>query len=89
MSSKPNKLTIQEGKKDYNEKWAENTKETLQENDKFDRGDKQFEAARAEEIAFDVARAEESAATARSHKESIMAGYKTGTKNTPEEEEEE
>ena len=86
MSSKPNKLVIQEGKKDYDEKSAENTKETLQGDNEFDRGDKQFEAARAEEIVFDVARAEESAATARSHKARSMSGYKTGTKNNPKEE---
>ena len=66
MSSKTNKINIQKGKKDYGEEAAEENKETLQGDDKFDGGDKEFEASRAEEIAFDRARAEESAARARS-----------------------
>ena len=88
MSAKTNKLTIQEGKKDCGEEAAEETKETLQGDDKFDGGDEELEAARAEEIVFDRARAEESAARARSQKARSMAGYKTGTENDPEEEEE-
>ena len=59
------KLTIQEGEKYYGKEVAEETKETLQGDDEFDRGDKEFEAARSEEIAFDRARVEES--TARAH----------------------
>ena len=65
MSAKMNNLTIQEGKVDYGEEVAEETKETLQGDDEFDRGDKEFEAARSEEIAFDRARVKES--TARAH----------------------
>ena len=61
----------------------------LQGDDEFDGGDKEFEAACAEEIAFDRARVEESASRAHSHKTMIMVGYKTGTENDPEEEEEE
>ena len=38
MSVKTNKITIQEGKKDYGEEAAEETKETLQGDDEFDRG---------------------------------------------------
>ena len=41
-----------------------------------------------EEIAFYRARAEESAASTRLQKVSSMDGYKTGTENDPEEEEE-
>ena len=37
-------LTIQEGKKDYCKEVAEETKETLQGNKKFDGGEKEFEA---------------------------------------------
>ena len=36
MSVKTNKLSIQEGKKDYGEEAAEETKETIQVNDEFD-----------------------------------------------------
>ena len=39
MSAKTNKLIIQESKKDYGEEAAEETKETSQEDNKFDRGD--------------------------------------------------
>ena len=38
MSAKTNKLIIQEGKKDYGEEAAEETKATLQGEDEFDRG---------------------------------------------------
>ena len=65
MSAKTNKLTIQEGKKDYGEEAAEETKETLQGDDKFNGGDEEFEAACAEDIAFDSTCEEESAARAR------------------------
>ena len=61
-----NKLVIQEGKKDYGEEAAEETKKTSQGDDKFDGGDKELEEARAEEIAFGKARAEESATRERS-----------------------
>ena len=61
MSAKTKNITIQEGKKDYGEEAAEETKETLQGDDEFDRGDEEFEAARGEEIAFERACAEESA----------------------------
>ena len=64
---------------------VEDTKETSQGDDEFDGGDEEFEEARAEEIVFDRARAEESAARARSQKARIVAGYKTGTENDPEE----
>ena len=40
MSAKTKKLNIQEGKKDYGEEEAKETKETLQGNDEFDGGDK-------------------------------------------------
>ena len=40
MSVKTNKLIIQEGKKDYVEEAAEETKETSQGDDEFDGGDK-------------------------------------------------
>ena len=86
MSAKTNKLIIQEGKEDYGKEATEETKETIQGDEKFDGKDEEFEAACAEEIAFDRARAEESAARARSHKARSMAGYKTGTENDPEEE---
>ena len=62
MSAKTNKLTIKEGKKDYCEEAAEETKETLQRDNESDGGDEESEAARAEDIAFDRARAEKSAA---------------------------
>ena len=39
-SLKTNKLIIQEGKKDYGEEAAEDTKKTSQGNDEFDGGDK-------------------------------------------------
>ena len=39
MSAKTNKLNIQEGKKDYVEEAAEETKETSQGDDEFDGGD--------------------------------------------------
>ena len=48
MSAKMINLVIQEGKKDYGKKLAEETKETSQGNDKFDRGDEEFEEARVE-----------------------------------------
>ena len=47
MGAKTNKLAIQEGKKDYGKESAEETKETLQGDDEFDRGDEEFKAARA------------------------------------------
>ena len=89
MSAKTNKLAIQEGKNDFVEEAAKETKETSQGDDEFDRGDKEFEEACAEEIAFERARAEESAVRTRSQNARIMARYKTGTENNPEEEEEE
>ena len=52
---KTNKLIIQEGKKDYCEEAAEDTKKTSQGNDEFDGGDKYFEEARTKEIAFNKA----------------------------------
>ena len=82
---KTNKLIIQEGKKDYGEEAAEETKETIQGDDKFDGEYEEFEAARAEEVAFDRARAEESVARARSQKASSMVRYKTGPETDPEE----
>ena len=39
MSAKMNKLTIQEGNKDYGEEAAEDTNETSQGDDEFDGGD--------------------------------------------------
>ena len=39
MGAKTNKLTIQEGKKDYSEETSEDTKEMLQGDDKFEGGD--------------------------------------------------
>ena len=60
----------------------------LQGDKKFNGGDKESKAARAEEIAFNRARAEESAARGRSQKARIMARYKTGTEKDLEEEEE-
>ena len=89
MSAKTNKLIIQDGKKDYGEEAVEDTKETLQGDDKFDGGNEEFEEARTEEIAFDRSCEEESAATALSQKARSMVRYKTGTENDPEEEEEE
>ena len=86
MSAKTNKLIIQEVNKDYSEEAAEENKETIQGNNEFDGEDEEFEATRAEEIAFDRARAEESSAKARSHKARSMAVYKTRTENYPEEE---
>ena len=88
MSAKTNKLTIQEGKKDYGKEATEETKETLQGDDEFDGGDEEFEAARAEEIAFDRARAEERVARASSERAENLAGYAMGPPNKPEEEEE-
>ena len=64
MSGEINKLISQEGKKDYSEEVAEETKEISQGDDKFDRGNNEFEEACAEEIVFDMARVEESAARA-------------------------
>ena len=46
MSAKTNKLIIPEGKKEYGEEAAEETKETLQGDNEFDGGDTEFEAAR-------------------------------------------
>ena len=65
MSEKTNKLIIQEGKKDYGEEAAEETNKMLQADEEFNRGDEEFEAARAEEIAFNMARTEESTSRAR------------------------
>ena len=39
MSAETNKLAIQKGKKVYGEEAAEKTKETLQGDNEFDRGD--------------------------------------------------
>ena len=89
MSEKKNKLISQEGKRDYGEEAAEETKEISQGDDEFNGADKEFEEARAEEIAFYRARTKESAARARSQRASTMAEYTTGTSNNPEEEEEE
>ena len=89
MSGETNKLTSQEGKKDYVEEAAEDTKEISQGNNKFDGGDDELEEARAEEIAFDRARAEESAARARLQSARSTAGYVTVKTNDPAEEEEE
>ena len=61
----------------------------IQGDNKINREDEQFEAARAEDIMFDKARAEESAERARSHKTRSMARYINRTENNPEEEEEE
>ena len=79
MSAKPNKLIIQEGRKEYREEAAEETKETSQGNDKFNGGDEEFKEAHVEQIAFDRAHAEERATQARMQKARSMAGYKTGT----------
>ena len=65
MSGKTNKLISHEGKRDYGEEAAEDTKEISQGDDEFDGADDEFEKARAEEIAVDRARAEEIAARAR------------------------
>ena len=40
MSAKTNKLIIKERRKDYSQEAAEDTKEMLQGDDEFDRGDK-------------------------------------------------
>ena len=40
MSAKTNKLAIQEGKKDYSKESAEDTKETIQGDNEFNREDK-------------------------------------------------
>ena len=40
---KTNKLIIQEGKRDYGEEAAKETKETSQGDDEFDGGDEEFE----------------------------------------------
>ena len=64
MSVKTKKLTIQEGKKDYGEEAAEETKEISQEDDEFNGVDNKFEETRPEENVFDRARAEEIAARA-------------------------
>ena len=42
MSGKTNKLISQEGKKDYSEEAAGETKETSQGDDEFDRREKEF-----------------------------------------------
>ena len=89
MSGKTNKFISQEGKKDYSEEAAKETKEISQVDDEFDGGDKKSEEARAEEIAFSRARVEESVTRARSQRARSMAGYVTGTANDPEEEKEE
>ena len=89
MSGKTNKLIGQEVKKDYVEEAAEKTKEISKGGEEFDGGYNGFEEARTEETVFDRAHAEESAARARSQKARIVAGYKTGTENDPEEQEEE
>ena len=89
MSGKTNKFISQEGKKDYSEEAAKETKEISQVDDEFDGGDKKFEEAHAEEIAFSRARVEESVTRARSQRARSMAGYVTGTANDPEEEKEE
>ena len=74
MSAKTNKFISQEVKKDYGKEAAEEIKETLQGEDEFDGGDKEFEEACTEDIAFDKARAEENAARARLQKERSMDG---------------
>ena len=48
MSAKKNKLTIQEGKKDYGEEATEETKQILHSDDEFDGGGEEFEAAHKE-----------------------------------------
>ena len=88
MSGKTKKLISQEGRKDYGEESAEETKEISQGDEEF-KGDKTLEEARAEEIVFDRARTEESAARARLHRARNMAWYVMGTANDPKEDEEE
>ena len=66
MSGKTNKIISQEGKKDYGEETAEETKALSQGDKKFDGADEKFEESRAEENAFDRVRVEESVARARS-----------------------
>ena len=89
MSAKSKTIIIQEENKDYGEEAVEETKKLIQGDDKFDREDKEFEAAHADEITFNKSLAEESAARARSHKARSMARYNTRTENDTEEEEEE
>ena len=78
-------LINQEGKRDYVEEAAEETKKISQGDDEFDGADDEFEEERAEEIAFDRELAEESVARARSKRARNMDGYATGTANDPEE----
>ena len=75
MSAKTNKLTIQEGKKDYGKEAAEDTKETSQGDNEFYGGDEEFKEARTEDIALDMSRAEERTEKASSQKARIMARY--------------
>ena len=89
MSRKTNKLISKEGKKDYSEEAAEETIEMSQGGDEFDGADKEFEEARAEDIAFYRAHAEERAGRSCLQRVRNMNGYATGTANDPEEEEEE
>ena len=79
MSRKTNKLISKEGKKDYSEEAAEETIEMSQGGDEFDGADKEFEEARAEDIAFYRAHAEESTTRACSQRVMNMARYVTGT----------
>ena len=57
MSRKINKLISQEGKQDYSEEAAEETRVFSQVDDEFDGVGEEFEEARAEENMFDRARA--------------------------------
>ena len=79
MSGKMNRLVTQEFKEIYSYKSAVGATATFQKNENF------VKAA----VGLDAARAEENAARARLQKERSMDGYKTGTENDPEEEEEE
>ena len=89
MSGITNKLISRESRKDYGEEAAEETRALSQGDEKFDGSDHEFEEARAEDNAFDVARAEEITAREHFQRERNMERYTTGIANEPKEEEEE
>ena len=88
MSGKTNKMVNQEGRESYGEKSVEGDIAISQGGGEFVGTDDKFEAACAEENAFDAARAEESTTRARSQRAHNLARHATGTENELREDEE-
>ena len=87
MIGKTNRLVNQESRENYGDEAAEGATAILQGGDKFVGADDEFEAARAEKNAFDVARAEESTSRVRLQRAGNMVGHAMGTANERKEDE--